>query len=48
MLALPNFDHMTTSTIQFQSRDKIFDDVMSKNYDVITFFKTPLFYEGPE
>ena len=24
LLDLPNFDHMTTPTIQFESRDKIF------------------------
>ena len=40
MLELPNFGHMTTSTIQFESRNKDDGDVMDKNYDVITFQKT--------
>ena len=35
LLKLPNFRHMTTSTISFQSRDKIFFHVMARNYDFI-------------
>ena len=37
MLELPNFGHMTTSTIWFESLDKFFGDVIDRNYDVITF-----------
>ena len=38
MLELPNFGHMTTSTIQFESCD-----VMLRNYDVDKiYFKIPL------
>ena len=37
MLELPNFGHMATSTIQFESRENRFDDVMGRNFDVITF-----------
>ena len=37
MLELPNFRHMTTSTIYFESRDNFFGNVIDINYDVITF-----------
>ena len=38
MLQLPNFGHMTTSSIQYESRDENFvGDVMDRNYDAITF-----------
>ena len=41
MLEIPNFGHMTTSTIEFESRNKIFAvDDMDRNYDVITFQNT--------
>ena len=41
MLETPNFGHMTTSTIEFESRNKIFVvDDMDRNYDVITFQNT--------
>ena len=39
MLELSNFGCMTTSAIQFESRDKkIFGDVMDRNDDVIKVF----------
>ena len=45
MLQLPNFGHMTTSTIQFESRDENFvGDVMDRNYDVITFISKSLYF----
>ena len=38
MLELPNLDHMTTSTMQFESNDKNFVcDIMDINYDFISF-----------
>ena len=37
MLELPNFRHMTTSTIYFESRDNFFGNVIDINYDVVTF-----------
>ena len=37
ILELPNFRHMTTSTIYFESRDNFFSNVIDINYDVITF-----------
>ena len=41
MLEIPNFGHMTASTIKFESRNKIFVvDGMGRNYDVITFQNT--------
>ena len=42
MLQLQNFGHMTTSTIQFVSRDK-FCDVRERNYD-ITFNSKNLYF----
>ena len=39
ILELPNFGHMNTSSIEFESHDKIlFGDVTDRNNDVITFF----------
>ena len=35
MLELANFSHMTTSTMQFESR--VVGDVMGRNYNIITF-----------
>ena len=44
MLELPNFGHMTTSTIQFKSSDKIWlVTSWTKNYDVMTFFSKYLY-----
>ena len=41
MLEIPNFGHMTTSTIEFESRNKIFVvDGMGRKYDVIKFQNT--------
>ena len=38
MPELLNFGHMTTSTIQFESRDQnFFGGVMDRGYDVINF-----------
>ena len=46
MLELPNFGHMTTSTIQFESSDKIWlVTSWTKNYDVMTFFSKYLYFK---
>ena len=46
MLELPNFGHMTTSTIYFESRDKILaGDVTDRSYDVITFVSKYLYFK---
>ena len=46
VLELPNFGHMTTSTIKLESRNKFFvDDVIDRNYDVITFFSKYLYFK---
>ena len=37
-LELPNFGHMTTFTLWFESRDKILLVINERNYDAITFF----------
>ena len=39
MLELPNFRHITTSTLLFELREKSFvSDVKSRNNDIINFF----------
>ena len=45
VLKLPNFGHMTTSTITFESRDKFFDDVIDRNYNAITFIFKYLYFK---
>ena len=46
MLVLPNFGHITTSTIWFESRDKILlKTSWTQNYDVITFNSTYLYFK---
>ena len=37
MLELPNFGHMTTSTINLSYVIKFAGHIMNRNYDVITF-----------
>ena len=43
MLELPNVGHEITSTIQSESRDKFFCDVMDRSYDVPAFISKYLF-----
>ena len=46
ILELPNFGHMTTSIIWFESCDKNFlGDVIDKIYDVITFISKYLYFK---
>ena len=46
MLDLPYFGHITTSTIQFESRNKnFFSGVTDKNYDIITFISNYLYFK---
>ena len=47
MLELPNFGHEITSTIQSESRDKFFCDVMDRSYDVPAFISKYLFERRP-
>ena len=45
-LELPNFGHMTKSTIQLGKGDEIFIvNVMDKNYDVTTFILKHLYFK---
>ena len=44
---LPNFGHLTTSTIKFKSCDKLVGDVMNRNYDVVTFFQNTFILRRP-
>ena len=44
MLELSNFGHMTTSTIQFESHDKVFGHIMDKNYGAITSISKYLYF----
>ena len=43
MVELPKFGHMTTSTIQFVSRD--FDVIMDRNYDITIFILRYLYFK---
>ena len=46
VLELPNFGHMTKSTIKFVSGDKFFAaDAMEKNYHVTTFIFKYLYFK---
>ena len=45
MLELPNFGHMNTSTIQFESHDKIFQNAVDTNYDVVTFISKYIYFK---
>ena len=46
MLELPNFGHMNTSTVKYESRDKNFvGDVTDRTYDVITFISKKRYFE---
>ena len=46
MLELPNFGHMDTSTIKFESRGKNFvGDVIDRTYDVITFISKYCYFK---
>ena len=46
-LELPNFGHMNTSTIKFESRVKNFvGDVIDINYDVITFISKYCYFKN--
>ena len=45
MLELSNFGHMT-STISFESHENIFGDVMDRNYDVITFTSSYIYFKN--
>ena len=45
MLELPNFGHMNTSTIQFESHDKIFQNAVNTNYDVVTFISKYIYFK---
>ena len=45
MLELPNFGHMSTSTIQFESHEKNFWDAVDTNYDVITFISKYIYFK---
>ena len=48
MLELPDFGQMSTFTIQFESRDKIFaGDVIDRNYDLIIFISKCRFLRRP-
>ena len=42
MLELPNFDYITTSTILFESLDKV---LLDRNYDAITFMSKYLYFK---
>ena len=46
MLVLPNFGHIITSTIYFESRD-FFGDVMDRIYDVTTFISKKFILRRP-
>ena len=47
MLDLQNFGHMTTFTLQFESRDTIFvGDVMDRNYYAMAFFSKKLYFKN--
>ena len=48
MLELPNFGHMTTSTINLSYVIKFAGHIMNRNYDVITFISKHFFKEGLE
>ena len=43
MLELPNFGHM--NTIQFESHDKIFQNAVDTNYDVVTFISKYIYFK---
>ena len=45
MLDLPNFGHMTTSTILLESCDKVLLVTSVGNYDVITFISKYLYFK---
>ena len=45
ILELPNFGHMTTSTVWLKLHEKIVDDDIAKNYDVITFIVKYLYFK---
>ena len=45
MLHLPNFGHMTTYTIQLESRDIV--EAKDRNYDVINFISKYLYLRRP-
>ena len=45
VLELPSFSYMTLSIIQFESRGSFANDVIDKNYDVITFISKYLYFK---
>ena len=45
ILELLNFSHMTTYTRIFESRNKFFDDVTERKYDIITFISKELYFK---
>ena len=48
MLELPNFGHMTTSAIQFESFDKIFRvTLLTKNMTPLPFFQNTFILRRP-
>ena len=44
-LELPDFGHMTTSTINLIYEKKMVGDVIDKHYDVITIFPKYFYFE---
>ena len=44
MLKLPNSGHMTTSTLEFESSDKILLVTSDGSYDVINFISKNLYF----
>ena len=45
ILELPNLSYMTTSTVYFESHDKIFGDVTNRSYDITTFISKYLYFK---